>query len=100
MTNINIDCDCCVKAKLNGGKCNRFQYICPFDILETFNESDIKLIRRVVNNINISIGNLKVIDENHDIMDHDIEALENALVKLKERLSIDLQKEWKEINED
>ena len=33
-------------------------------------------------------------------MEEDIEALRSALSNLEERVSIDLQKEWNEINEE
>jgi hypothetical protein len=93
-------CDDCHDAKHNGGKCNKFQYECPFDILEAFDEVDIKIIRKIIDNINIQIDNLKAIDKNHGVMEEDIEALRSALSNLEERISIDLQKEWNEINED
>ncbi len=93
-------CEDCTNAKHNGGKCNRFLYDCPFDILDAFDDGDIKLIRKVIDNINVSIDNLKIIDMNHGVMEEDIEALRSALSNLDERLSIDLQKEWNEINED
>ena len=57
-------------------------------------------LRKVIDNINVSIDNLKIIDMNHGVMEEDIEALRSALSNLDERLSIDLQKEWNEINED
>lgn len=94
------DCEYCPNAEHNGGKCNRFLYDCPFYIVRNLDEVDIKIIRKIIDNINIQIDNLKAIDKDHDVMEEDIEALRSTLSNLEERISIDLQKEWNEINED
>ena len=83
------DCEYCPYAEHNGGKCNRFLYDCPFYIVRNLDEVDIKIIRKIIDNINIQI-----------VMEEDIEALRSALSNLEEQVSIDLQKEWNEINED
>ena len=93
------DCEYCPNAKHNGGKCNRFLYDCPFYIVGTFDETDIKIIRKIIDNISIQIDSLKIIDNGHHVMGSDIESLESALSDFKELVSIDLQKEWNEINE-
>lgn len=94
------DCDCeyCSKSIDCGGKCNRFEYNCPFLIVEKYDFETLKLIREVVEDISESIERLRELDR-EEYMEDEISSIKFQLSLFKDKISEDTEKEWNAIKE-
>ena len=94
------DCEDCKYSSYYGGKCKRFEYNCPFIIVENYSSQEVTFIRNVVEDISRNLNILNKIDEdgNHYLMYEDIDALTSRLSELKEKISYEIEQEWNEIN--
>lgn len=91
------DCEECSKSINYGGKCKRFEYDCPFILMETYENEDLNKIRDAIKNISKSIAELKKLDE-ECYMEDEISSIEFQVSLLADKVDEETEKEWKEIN--
>ena len=95
----DYNCDYCSFSVEAGGKCDRFEYDCPFQVVQNSDFSKLNLIRKVVNDISDSVQKLKELDENWG-MESEISCIESQLSDIKCKVSEDTENEWKQISEE
>ena len=91
------DCEECSKSINYGGKCKRFEYNCPFVLVEKYGNQDLDKIRDAIKNISKSIAELKNLDE-ECYMEDEIASIEFQVSLLADKVDEETEKEWKEIN--
>lgn len=92
----DYDCEYCSKSTDCGGKCNRFEYNCPFLIVEKYDSEKLKLIREVVEEISESIERLRELDS-EEYMEDEISSIKFQLSLFEDKISEDTEKEWNAI---
>jgi archaellum component FlaC len=99
------DCEDCNKHRYAGGKCDRWEYNCPFSHLRGFNkeeqekiDQDIKMVTEFKNKLNELINEYK--DKFNDPHNYKeiLQQLKFAYSNLEDMVSEELINEWKEIN--
>lgn len=90
------DCEVCLKSTKYGGKCKRFEYICPFLIVEKYDSEELKSIREAINKISQAIGQLRELDTK-DCMEEEVNSISFQLSLLEDAVDEDMEKEWNEI---
>ena len=90
------DCEYCGKSIYNEGKCNRFEYNCPFSVVSNYDEEKIEKFQ---------IGFKKILDTIDDMIKLDtefhfeeLEYLKEIVEEKTEIVSEKLLNEWKEMN--
>ena len=91
------DCEECSKSINYGGKCKRFEYNCPFDLVEKYENKDLHRIRDAIKNISKSIAELKNLDKDY-YMEDEISSIEFQVSLLADKVDEETEKEWEEIN--
>lgn len=91
------DCEGCSKNVVYGGKCNRFEYNCPFTLVETYEKKELNKIRTAIKHMLESIDELKAIDSD-GYMEDEISSIEFQVSSLKDMIDERTEKEWQEIN--
>lgn len=91
------DCEECSKSINYGGKCKKFEYNCPFVLVEKYENRDLNRIRETIKNISKSIAELKNLDE-ECYMEDEISSIEFQVSLLADKVDEETEKEWKEIN--
>lgn len=91
------DCEECSKSIEYGGKCKRFEYNCPFVLIEKYKKENLNEIRTAINRISESIDKLKSIDDNC-YMEDEISSIEFQISLLKDKTDENIEREWQEIN--
>lgn len=91
------DCEECSKSINYGGKCKKFEYNCPFVLVEKYEYKDLNRIREAIKNISKSIAELKNLDE-ECYMEDEISSIEFQVSLLADKVDEETEKEWKEIN--
>lgn len=91
------DCEECSKSINYGGKCKRFEYNCPFVLMEKYENQDLDKIRDAIKNISKSIVELKNLDKDY-YMEDEIASIEFQVSLLADKVDEETEKEWKEIN--
>ena len=91
------DCEDCPKSIDNGGKCLRFEYDCPFVLIEKYIQN-IDKIRAILVQISESVNALKDLDKDY-FMDDEISSMQSQLLSLKEKTDKNIEAEWQKINE-
>ena len=92
------DCEECSKNIEYGGKCDRFEYNCPFSLVKTFKKKELIEIRNVIKHILEFVEQLKKLDTNCD-MEDDLRSIEFQISLLTDKVDEDAEKEWLKINE-
>lgn len=90
------DCEDCSKSITYGGKCKRFEYDCPFTIVEKYSSDNLKSIRNEIRKISECINHLKKLDD-EECMEDDINRIQSQLSLLEDKVNEDTEKEWNEI---
>ena len=93
----DYDCDYCSKSVECGGKCNRFEYNCPFTIVEKYDSEKLKSIRVAIGKISEAIEQLKELDT-EDYMEDEINSVSFQLSLLEDKIDEDIEREWNEIS--
>ncbi|WP_461818146.1 hypothetical protein [Faecalimonas sp.] len=91
------DCEECSKNISNGGKCNRFEYNCPFLAVEKYNTEKIVKLRNKIKMISDSVLQLLELDS-EEFFEDEISMIRNQLVEMEEKVSEELVEKWKKIN--
>lgn len=91
------DCEECSKSIEYGGKCKRFEYNCPFVLIEQYKKENLNEIRTAINRISESIDKLKSIDDDC-YMEDEISSIECQISLLKDKTDENIEMEWQEIN--
>lgn len=91
------DCEECSKSIEYGGKCKRFEYNCPFVLIEKYKKENLNEIRTAINRISESIDKLKSIDDDC-YMEDEISSIEFQISLLKDKTDENIEREWQEIN--
>lgn len=91
------DCEECSKSIEYGGKCKRFEYNCPFVLIEKYKKENLNEIRTAINRISESIDKLKSIDDNC-YMEDEISSIEFQISLLKDKTDENIEREWQKIN--
>lgn len=93
----DYDCDFCDKRKC----VRRYdESCCPYDKVSKYSKEKCKLIENKINNILKEVKELKSLD-NEDMLDEYIDQLSFILeFQIKEYISEDIVKEWKNLNEN
>lgn len=91
------DCEECSKSIEYGGKCKRFEYNCPFVLIEKYKKENLNEIRTAINRISESIDKLKSIDDDC-YMEDEISSIEFQISLLKDKTDENIEMEWQEIN--
>lgn len=90
------DCEDCSKSVEYGGKCKRFEYNCPFLIVEKYNSDELQSMREAIKKISEAIDELKRLDTK-EYLDDEISSVSFQLSLLEDKVDEDTEKEWKEI---
>lgn len=90
------DCEDCSRNISYGGKCKRFEYDCPFGIVAKYDSEKLSKIREATRSISAAIENLKELD-NKEYMEEETNGITFQLSLLEDKISEDIEKEWKEI---
>ena len=90
------DCEDCSKSVQNGGKCKRFDYNCPFLVVDEYDSEKLKAIRETVKSISDAIEQLKELDTEY-YMEDEIRSIKFQLSLLEDKVDEDTEKEWNEI---
>lgn len=90
------DCEDCSRSVEYGGKCKRFEYNCPFGIVENYDSEKLKSIREAIKTISEAIDRLKELDS-EEYMEDEISSLKSQLSMLEDKVDEDTEKEWDEI---
>lgn len=90
------DCEDCLKSTNYGGKCKRFEYNCPFVIVEKYDSEKLKSIRTAIKKISETIEQLKELDTDN-YMEDEISSIFFQLSLLEDKVDEDTEKEWNEI---
>lgn len=91
------DCEECSKSIEYGGNCKRFEYNCPFVLIEKYKKENLNEIRTAINRISESIDKLKSIDDDC-YMEDEISSIEFQISLLKDKTDENIEREWQEIN--
>lgn len=91
------DCEDCSKSIEYGGKCKRFEYNCPFSLVEKYKEKELAEIRTAIKHILESVEQLKELDVDC-YMEDEISSIEFQVSLLTDKIDEDIEKEWQEIN--
>lgn len=91
------DCEDCSRSIGYGGKCKRFEYNCPFTIVEKYDSEKLKSIRVAIGKISEAIEQLKELDT-EDYMEDEINSVAFQLSILEDKIDEDIEKEWNEIS--
>ena len=90
------DCEDCSRSVEYGGKCKRFEYNCPFLIVEKYDKEKLKSIRKAIKEIRQAIEQLIELDSDY-YMEDEINSVAFQLSLLKDKVDEDIEKEWNEI---
>lgn len=90
------DCEDCSKSAEYGGKCKRFEYNCPFVIVEKYGSEKLKSIRTAIEKISEAIEQLKELDTEY-YMEDEINSVSFQLSLLEDKVDEDTENEWNEI---
>ena len=90
------DCECCSNSVENDGKCKRFEYNCPFLVVDEYNSEKLKAIRETVKSMSDAIEQLKKLDTEY-YMEDEIRSIKFQLSLLEDKVNEDTEKEWNEI---
>ena len=90
------DCEYCSMSIDHGGKCKRFEYNCPFLIVEKYDSEKLKLIREAIGKISEAIEQLREIDSENYLED-EINSVKFQLSLLEDEVDEDTEREWNEI---
>lgn len=90
------DCEDCSRSVEYGGKCKRFEYNCPFLIVEKYDAEKLKSIREAISKISQAIEQLKELDT-EEYMEDEINSVSFQLSLLEDKVDEDTEKEWNEI---
>lgn len=93
------DCENCPRQVDNGGKCRRFEYNCPFVIIEKYNSSKLESIRNNVKKIKEVIEELEELDSDY-YMEDEISSIKFQLYLFEGKVSEDTEKEYNEIRDE
>lgn len=90
-------CKNCSDNKWNGGKCCRFEYSCPFSVVESYDSSELNIFREEINTMQKSIDNIQELDK-FDILDVEIQNLKVIVSEIEEQITTKIEDEWNEIS--
>ena len=90
------DCEDCSRSVEYGGKCEHFEYNCPFLIVEKYDAEKLKSMREVIKKISQAIEQLKELDT-EEYMEDEINSVSFQLSLLEDKVDEDTEKEWNEI---
>ena len=91
------DCEDCSRSIEYGGKCKRFEYNCPFTIVEKYDSEKLKSVRAAIGKISEAIEQLKELDT-EDYMEDEISSLLFQLSLFENKVDEDTEREWNEID--
>ena len=93
----DYDCEYCPKHIDNGGKCVRFEYNCPFYIIQQYDSEKIEMMRELAQKIAQNVERLEELDSKYAI-ESDISGLKFHIDNmLNDKLDEKLEKEWNRI---
>lgn len=92
----DYDCDYCSRSIEYGGKCDHFEYNCPFSVVEKYDSEKLKVIRSTIDEISEAIEKLKARDVEYCIRD-EIDSILFQLSLLEDKVDEDTEKEWNRI---
>lgn len=90
------DCEDCSRSIEYGGKCKRFEYNCPFGVVENYGPEKLALLREQVKTISETIEKLKELDD-EEYLDDEINSIQFQVSLLEDKIDEDIEKEWNEI---
>jgi hypothetical protein len=90
------DCDDCLRNVECGGKCERFEYNCPFVVVENYDHEELRTMRTAVEEISEAIERLAELDSK-EYMEEMISGIKIQLSYLSDAVNEDIEKEWNEI---
>lgn len=89
-------CEDCPKNVDYGGKCTRYEYNCPFGVVENYDSEKLTLIREQVRKISEAIVKLKELDD-ENYLECEINSVQAEISNIEDKIDEDIEKEWKEI---
>lgn len=92
----DYDCDYCSKSIEYGGRCDYFEYNCPFSVVEKYCPEKLKTMRLIINEISEAIEKLKAFDVEYCIRD-EIDSILFQLSLLEDKVDEGTEKEWNRI---
>ena len=91
------DCDDCNYSKNRGGKCKRFEYTCPYNLVSFTDVNNVKNIHDNSKQIEILINKIENFDT-EGILADEISNIKNSLLDIIEFSSETFIEEWKQIS--
>lgn len=90
------DCEDCNKHINNGGKCNKFEYDCPYDLIRFSNVKDVNKINDKALQIEKLLKEIDDLDIEGNLSEC-IASINNDLVDIIDYSKINTIMEWEEI---
>lgn len=91
------DCEDCNKHISNGGKCNKFEYDCPYDLVSCTDIDNVKQIQQKAIEIKSLIKDIEHLDE-EGMLWCEISTIRIKLDEIIDFSTDNVINEWKEIN--
>lgn len=90
------DCDDCNNHINKGGKCRKFEYTCPYGLVEFTDVKSINQINNKAEKIKQLIQEIILLDK-EDMLSDEISILKNGLMDILEFSSEQMIREWEDI---
>lgn len=91
------DCEDCPQSISNGGKCDRFEYNCPYIVVEKYHPEKILELRDKIKMISDSILQLQELDSK-EFFEDEISVIKNQLEEMVEKVSEEMVEEWEKVS--
>lgn len=92
------NCEYCNKHVNNGGKCKKFEYNCPYDLVDSINIDSVKKIQEKSKEIKKLIKEIESLDT-EGILWNEISSFRIGLKEIINYSSDEVIAQWSEINE-
>lgn len=97
------DCEDCNLNKQFGGKCDRFEYDCPFSHLPRLNDYNAEIKQKEFEAAKLLLNDLKDVygKYRHEIVDYSeeygMDSIERVISDIEDLVDPDIVKEWRRI---
>lgn len=93
----DYDCDFCEYSTQNGGKCDKYEYVCPYEPFQELSNTTIQQLKSLIAHYNNIVSSMDLLGECVD----DVESLHSLDCQMKSMeydLSEDIYIEWLNIS--
>lgn len=93
------DCENCNNHKSRGGKCEKFEYNCPYDLVKNVSKSSVSQIHQYAIIMQKILTGIDFLDE-EGALNSEISLAKDQLEDIIEKSSEKTIKEWEEVNRE